>query len=177
MERQLINEAKRLQQLAGIKEMKINIPSQFKGSNVWIFSEPGNPNEAIYSSENGENEQYYTKGEFWDRFQLMGHHHNTSVKSTNKGVLTTISDTSGGDIINTGFVENKDFVFVPQDLIELMDEAYGAESPEEDSFTEYLDINDWTVDTSSDEWDLAVELFGDENKLRNFMRYLKVKVE
>jgi hypothetical protein len=40
--------------------------------------------------------------------------------------------------------------------------------------------NNWTVNTNSDEWKKAVELFGrfgNESRLKSFMNYLKVKIK
>lgn len=204
MEKQLINEAKRLQQLAGIKEMQIHTPvnPRFRGDEVWFFSTPGRPNEEVIDTylgidEDGEDiewgnfefdednpdNQYYTKGEYWnengDMITGRNYWQSRGARLLDDGRWAIYDYADGNEVVIVGLKEGQDFVLVSKDLIDLINKAYGAPdyAPEADKFTEYLQQNNWTVNTNSDEWKKAVELFGNEGRLKSFMNYLKVKIK
>ena len=61
MKKQLINEAKRLQELAGIRPLNENTSPS--GGEVWVFGTPGNPNEEVKVFNGNKLIETITKGE------------------------------------------------------------------------------------------------------------------
>ena len=170
MTKQLINEAKRFQELAGIKQL-----NEIKVQRVvWVFGAPGNPNEEVNVYDGfGEDRKLVetiTKGELWDQ------------DSGFRGVLPdnfakTNEDGTWDMAINDGEFEysplkiGKDFELVSESRLRPLLEAYDNDmfqrlAPDayfEANLIYYLEANDWELETGTDEWMDLGEIVGEEN--------------
>lgn len=174
MKKQLINEAKRFQELAGIKKLNENQDSYSTSNKItdetWFYPNgPSNPDDIVYelSSYEGGGFDYRkgmldkpvvigeeTKGEVVDNNDLKGFVDMTGNKNED-GTW----DLEGGDFYYRGWEEGEDFVFVSEDKMQPLYDAYGGEN----GFINYLRNNDWELETGTEEWMDLADIVGEEN--------------
>jgi hypothetical protein len=156
MKKQLINEAKRLQELAGIKEESNLAPV------VYTFHNPNNPNEKVkYQDPNTGKYIMGTKAELMaiegtagvDTLELIDYK-----SKPGKPVMSVV----GGDAESYiyGLKEGDDFIFVPAEKIEPLQQAYDNDMY---GINGYLYDNDFELETGTNEWMDLVEIVGEEN--------------
>jgi hypothetical protein len=174
MTKQLINEAKRFQELAGIKKLNENedsySPSNNSKGEPWFYpTGPSNPDDIVYelSSYEGGVFDYRkdsldkpvvigeeTKGEVVENNELKGFIYMNKVKNED-GTWDFESD----DFYYRGWKEGEDFIFVSYDKMKPLYDAYGGGN----EFDGYLYNNDFELETGTNEWMDLVEIVGKEN--------------
>ena len=128
MKKQLNEEFKRMQKLAGlIIENQLNKEERTKyngsdGADIYFTSKPGNPNELLTQYEEGEeNGETFPKEEFW-KYELNWKYPATRTKDgyIYSSVIDAEKQSDGTwkfyfDIgVISGFKEGEDFVFGPE---------------------------------------------------------------
>jgi hypothetical protein len=168
MKKQLINEAKRFQELAGIKKLNENQDSY--SPEPWFYpTGPSNPDDVVYELSSYEGGVYdyrkgqldkpvvigkETKGEVVENNELKGFIYMNKVKNED-GTWNFESD----DFYYGGWKEGEDFTFVSYDKMKPLYDAYGGGN----KFDGYLYNNDFELETGTDEWMDLVEIVGEEN--------------
>jgi hypothetical protein len=175
MKKQLIKEAKRLQELAGITQHNENISDNNK--EVWFF-QPTDSGETVQSLITFDNGDVLDKPEV----EYVASKKDVSLSSGLYGSIDFGDDgedwygepnnegswdfwSFDGDQYYRGYEEDKDFVVIPKDKIQVLDQAYG-------DINNYLKNNDWKLETGTDEWMNLVELVGEEN-MSDYIRFLE----
>lgn len=168
MTKQLIKEAKRFQELAGIEKLNENIsPSGKAVSNlvpiVYTFPNPRNPNEKVkYQDPDTGKYIIGTKAELIaipytagvDTMELIDYK-----SKPGKPVMSIVGGDSESYIY--GLKEGDDFIFVPAEKINPLIEAY--DRPRNYNINDYLADNDWELETGTEEWMDLADIVGEEN--------------
>jgi hypothetical protein len=181
MKKQLINEAKRLQQLAGIKPLNENNDHFSPASHdsvLWFFPTVTNPDEMIQELgyDNDEVIGEYPKGELFEDSELKGIVGEMYASKDEDG--TWAMQSHGGDFHYRGFKEGEDFIIVPSSKMQPLFEAYGSyrgvvrPGYSEEGFESYILNHDFEMETGTDEWMNLVEIVGEEN-MPEYMDFLE----
>jgi len=172
MKKQFIKEAKRFQELAGIKKLNENTSPSNKA--VWMLQNPGNPNDTVqeldYDNNTGEFEilgDSTTKELTW---KYMGGFFDNVIAleefDDNTWALhfKDAESFEQSQPIFDGFKEGEDFIFVPKSKLQPLETAYSRFSIEDlEGIHGYLKNNDWELETGTEEWMDLVEIVGEEN--------------
>lgn len=172
MTKQLINEAKRLQELAGIKPLNENQNSYSPNNDteIWFYpTGPSNPDDIVYELSSYEGGVFdYRKG-MLDKPVVIGEETKGEVVENNdlKGFVDMQGnknedgtwDLEGGDFYYRGWKEGEDFALVSKDKMQPLFDAYGGEN----GFIDYLNNNDWELEGGTEEWLDLYDIVGEEN--------------
>jgi len=180
----LIKEAKRFQELAGIKEVKIKPFSSYKsepGGNFewWLPKERRDPNRLILSTESSDDGDYDDEGEYtpqgedeYGPYNRPWENHGQLIRG-NDGKFY---DVDNGDYNFSGYIEGEDYIVIDmKNIIPLMQafEEEGAVRDEfYDGYARYLEDNNGVLETNTPYWEKLVEIVGEEN-IPEYTRYLK----
>jgi len=170
MKKQLIKEAKRLQELAGIRPLNEN--ERFVGSNdpmfLWFYPTVDNPDEMVSELDYDHDTKKITvidtfsKGEVIENNELRGNIGEMYGKKDKDGTWRFSSH--GGDFHFGGFKEGEDFALIPKDKMQPLYDAYESYRGETGTgFDAYLLDNDFELETGTEEWMDLVEIVGEEN--------------
>jgi hypothetical protein len=168
MTKQLINEAKRFQELAGIKKLNENISPS--GRAVWMLQNPGNPNDTIreleYDDNTGEfevSDDGFKKGPIWEAESGLFDDVTAIGKSDGNTWILKFGNADGEPILD-GFKEGEDFIFVPKSKLQPLETAYSGFSGDDmEGIHGYLKNNDWELETGTEEWMDLADIIGEEN--------------
>jgi hypothetical protein len=174
---ELINEAKRFQELAGINEVKILAPGTYKSDpegNItwWLPNDRRDPNQLIQIIEDDEDipqdeDEYGPYNKPW-----LNH------GSLVQGINNTFYDVDNSDYTFSGYIEGKDYVKVDiKNIVPLLNVFGGAGYNIENiwfgtGYANYLDRTDGVLETNTPYWEKLVKIVGEEN-MPEYIKYLK----
>ena len=176
MKKQLIKEAKRFQELAGIKKLNENqdsySPSNNNTDEIWFYpTGPSNPDDIVYELSSYEGGVFDYRKDSLDKPVVIGEETKGEVVENNdlKGFVDMQAnknedgtwDFEDGDFYYRGWREGEDFIFISNDKMKPLYDAYGGEN----GFIDYLNNNDWELETGTEEWMDLGEIVGEENML------------
>jgi hypothetical protein len=198
---QLINEAKRLQQLAGINEMKINPPSPSEpGGNFiwWLPRDKRDPNQLIHMIDDDE---YIPQDEDGGgTYERPWAHHGDTIRSKDMDASTIrdyvddgnddyerdedgdyiFMNLEGENILTSGYIEGKDYIVISMENIAPLMEAYAElggyhnflKHEFNDGYARYLENNNGVLKTNTPYWKKLVDIVG-KDKIQKYSMYLK----
>ena len=170
MKKQLIKEAKRFQELAGIKKLNENqsYGAAYDPMLLWFYPTVSNPDEMVSELDFNNSTKETTvidtvpKGEVIENNELRGSTDEMYGKKDKDGTWSFSSH--GGDFHFGGFKEGEDFALVPKDKIQPLYDAYESYRGETGTgFDAYLMDDDFELETGTDEWMDLGEIVGEEN--------------
>jgi hypothetical protein len=198
----LMNEAKRFQELAGIKEVKIKSSYPYKsepGGNFtwWLPNDRRDPDQLIHLIDDDEYiPQDEDEGGTYDR---PWSHHGDTIRSKDMDT-STIRDyvydgnddykrdegdyifmyLGGEDISTSGYIEGKDYIIISMENIAPLMKAYEELGAQHgflkhkfyDGYSRYLEDNNGVLKTNTPYWEKLVDIVGEEN-IPEYARYLK----
>jgi hypothetical protein len=181
MKKQLIKEAKRFQELAGIKQLNENDSPSDKA--VWMLQNPGNPNDEVQELEYDYNTDELevlgdstTKEFIWKDFSGFFDNVIALEEFDDNTWALRFKDAESfenAEPIFDGFKEGEDFIFVPKSKLQPLETAYFGFSAEDlEGIHGYLKNNDWELETGTNEWLDLVEIVGEEN-MSEYINFLE----
>ena len=174
MTKQLIKEAKRFQELAGIKPLNENqdsySPSNNSTGELWFYpTGPSNPDDIVYELSRYEGGVFDYRKDSLDEPVVIGEETKGEVAENNnlKGFVDVeyvknedgTWDFEDGDFYYRGWKEGEDFIFVSNDKMKPLYDAYGGEN----GLNDYLYNNDFELEGGTEEWMDLYDIVGEEN--------------